>query len=94
MQLGFEVEDVLFSFCFGGGKGRKVREEYGLRSYIYILYIYIYCSRIQTHRFEKDGRYMEYIPRCSMYGLFTYIWVVWRVMKVNIPYIEHLGMEQ
>ncbi len=31
-------------------------------------------------------------PRCSMYGLFTYIWVVLGVIEVNIPYIEHLGI--
>ena len=33
-----------------------------------------------------------FMPRCSMYGIFTYIWVIFGVsMLVNIPYMEHMG---
>jgi len=32
-------------------------------------------------------------PRCSMYGLFTYIYHNLRPNVVNTPYIEHLGIE-
>ena len=31
-------------------------------------------------------------PLCSMYGGFTYIWMILRQMLVNIPYMEHMGM--
>jgi hypothetical protein len=31
------------------------------------------------------------IPICSMYGIFTYIWVIFRAMLVNIAYMEHMG---
>ena len=30
-------------------------------------------------------------PRCSMYGIFTYIYPKMAPMYVNIPYMEHLG---
>ena len=87
--LGLKFQRLFF---FLGGEGEE--GTVGVRTtciyiYIHMLYIYIYVyvllyvffyySRIQTHRFEKNGRYMEYIPGCSMYGLFTCVWVVWRV---------------
>jgi len=31
-------------------------------------------------------------PICSMYGIFTYIWVIFGQMLVNIPYMEHMGL--
>ena len=36
-----------------------------------------------------------YIPKCSMYGIFACIWVIYEVqyMLVNIPRMEHLGVD-
>ena len=32
-------------------------------------------------------------PICSMYGVFTYIWVIFKANVGNIPYMEHMGSE-
>ena len=40
---------------------------------------------------EGNQRYRD--PICSMYGIFTYIWVIlFRQMLVNIAYMEHIGI--
>jgi len=43
----------------------------------------------ETNVPEYEGLFS--IPRCSMYGTFTYMYHEHCQMKVNIPYIEHLG---
>ena len=58
--------------------------------YLYNIYIYIY---IHHYTSILSGIYDDLYPICSMYGIFTYIWVIlFGPMLVNIPYMEHLGI--
>ena len=50
-------------------------------------------ERRSTSLCEKTHPYFRSfsIARCSMHGIFTYIWVIFGVNVGNIPYMEHLG---
>ena len=38
------------------------------------------------------AHFQPHIPRCSMYGIFTYIWLIFGVnVGIHIPYMEHMG---
>lgn len=41
---------------------------------------------------DRRSMRLEFIPKCSMYGRFMYIWVVLEIKTwFNMPYMEYLG---
>ena len=52
-------------------------------------------ERFFAHGTTKIKQQTHFLPRCSMYGIFTYIWVKfygWHAGKYSSP-MEHMGKE-
>ena len=49
-------------------------------------------SSISTHQRLSAVAPAYIYPICSMYGIFTYIWVFFGQMLVNIPDMENMGI--
>ena len=54
--------------------------------HIFTLYVFLFSAD------SRSGKYVRSIPRCSMYGIFTYIWVIFGVnVGTYSSTMEHLG---
>ena len=58
-----------------------------IQRFLAFLQVVIFMICFSTPHMSKG----QSSPKCSMYGLFTYIWVVLgeNVGKYTVPYIEH-----